>query len=96
MFEFTPQGQLVWNAKVQVPYVGMLHDFAVTENYIVFYVIPMTINQAQMDAGGIHWSWDNSEADVLRLRAPRRRRQGRALDPRPDAQRDARHGRLRR
>ena len=61
MFEFTPQGKLAWNAKVQVPYVGMLHDFAVTENYIVFYVIPMTINQAQMDAGGIHWSWDNSK-----------------------------------
>ena len=39
----------------------MLHDFAVTENYIVFYVIPMTMNQAQMDAGGIHWSWDNSK-----------------------------------
>ena len=36
------------------------------------------------------------EADVLRLRAPRRRRQGRALDRRPDAQRDARHGRVRR
>ena len=61
MFEFTPQGKLVWSAKVQVPYVGMLHDFAVTENYIVFYVIPMTIDQAQMDAGGIHWSWDNSK-----------------------------------
>jgi carotenoid cleavage dioxygenase len=61
MFEFTPQGRLVWTAKVQVPYVGMLHDFAVTENYIVFYVIPMAINQAQMDAGGIHWSWDSSK-----------------------------------
>jgi hypothetical protein len=61
MFEFTPQGRLAWSAKVEVPYVGMLHDFAVTENYIVFYVIPMTINQTQMDAGGIHWSWDNTK-----------------------------------
>ena len=54
-------GQLVWDAKIQVPYVGMLHDFAVTENYIVFYVIPMTIDQAQMDDGGIHWSWDGTK-----------------------------------
>ena len=61
MFEFTPQGRKVWDAKIQVPYVGMLHDFAVTENYIVFYVIPMTIDQAQMDRGGIHWSWDGSK-----------------------------------
>jgi len=61
MFEFTPQGRKVWDAKIQVPYVGMLHDFAVTENYIVFYVIPMTIDQPQMDRGGIHWSWDGTK-----------------------------------
>src|ERR1700676_3448561 len=28
MFEISAQGKVVWNAKVQVPYVGMLHDFA--------------------------------------------------------------------
>lgn len=61
MFEFTPQGRKVWDAKIEVPYVGMLHDFAVTENYIVFYVIPMTIDQPQMDRGGIHWSWDGTK-----------------------------------
>ena len=61
MFEFTPQGQKVWDAKIQVPYVGMLHDFAVTERYVVFYVIPMTIDQPQMERGGIHWSWDGTK-----------------------------------
>ena len=96
MFEFTPQGRKVWDAKIQVPYVGMLHDFAVTENYIVFYVIPMAIDQAQMDARRHPLVVGRHEADVLRLRAPRRRRQGRAVDRRPDAQRDARHGRVRR
>ena len=35
VFEYTPQGKLVWNARVQVPYVGMLHDFAVTEKHVV-------------------------------------------------------------
>jgi carotenoid cleavage dioxygenase-like enzyme len=57
VFEFTPQGKKVWEAWVNVPYVGMLHDFAVTENYIVLYVIPMKIDTAQMEKGGIHWSW---------------------------------------
>jgi len=60
MFEFTPEGRLVWDAKINVPYVGMLHDFAVTKNFIVFYVIPMNIDEAQMARGGIHWSWNNS------------------------------------
>jgi carotenoid cleavage dioxygenase len=61
MFEFTPGGKLVWNAKIRVPYVGMLHDFAVTQNHIVFYVIPLAIDEAQMARGGIHWSWDKTK-----------------------------------
>jgi len=61
MFEITPQGKLIWNAKIQVPYVGMLHDFAVTQNHIVFYVIPLAFDEAQIGNGGIHWSWDGSK-----------------------------------
>ena len=61
MFEIDASGAIVWNATVQVPYVGMLHDFAVTQKYIVFYVIPLAIDTAQMQKGGIHWSWDGSK-----------------------------------
>lgn len=61
IFEITPAGEVVWDTKIQVPYVGMLHDFAVTERHIVFYVIPMAIDEAQMRDGGIHWSWDPSK-----------------------------------
>ncbi|HEX6260410.1 MAG TPA: carotenoid oxygenase family protein [Woeseiaceae bacterium] len=61
MFEITPQGKMVWNAKIRVPYVGMLHDFAVTQNYIVLYVIPLVFDEAQMARGGIHWSWDGTK-----------------------------------
>jgi carotenoid cleavage dioxygenase-like enzyme len=60
MFEFTPTGRLVWKAKIEVPYVGMLHDFAVTEKHLVFYVIPLALDQKQMDDGGPHWSWDGT------------------------------------
>jgi carotenoid cleavage dioxygenase-like enzyme len=48
----------VWEAKVKVPYVGLLHDFAVTENYIAIYVVPLAMDLEQMKRGGIHWSWD--------------------------------------
>ncbi|HEX6999327.1 MAG TPA: carotenoid oxygenase family protein [Gammaproteobacteria bacterium] len=60
IFEITPQGEFVWNTMIKVPYVGMLHDFAVTERHIVFYVIPLAIDEEQMKRGGIHWSWDPS------------------------------------
>ena len=58
VFEYTPTGKKVWDAWVKVPYVGMLHDFAVTENYIVFYAIPLQFDAAQIQRGGIHWSWN--------------------------------------
>ena len=61
MFEITPQGKVVWNAKIQVPYVGMLHDFAVTEKHIVFYVMPLAFDEVQMKDGGPHWSWDGTK-----------------------------------
>ena len=57
-FEITPAGKKIWEAKVKVPYVGMLHDFAVTDNYVILYVIPMAMDKEQLAKGGIHWSWD--------------------------------------
>lgn len=60
VFEFSPGGEKVWQASVEVPYVGLLHDFAVTRHYVVLYVIPMTMDEQQLAAGGIHWSWDGT------------------------------------
>jgi carotenoid cleavage dioxygenase len=60
MFEYSPQGKLVWNAKVRMPYVCALHDFAVTKNFIAFFLMPLAFDAQQMARGGIHWSWDGS------------------------------------
>ena len=57
LFEYTAQGKKVWDAWVKVPYVSMIHDFAVTEHFIVLYIIPLAIDHEQMKRGGIHWSW---------------------------------------
>ena len=48
----------LWETKIKVPYVGMIHDFGVTERYVMFFCVPMTIDVEQMKRGGIHWSWD--------------------------------------
>jgi carotenoid cleavage dioxygenase-like enzyme len=61
VFEYTPQGRRIWNAWIKVPYVGMIHDFAVTQKHIAFYVIPLAIDLEQMQSGGIHWSWDGTK-----------------------------------
>lgn len=65
VFEYTPDGRKVWEAWIKVPYVGLLHDFAVTEHHIAFYVIPLALDEEQMRRGGIHWSWDGSKPTYL-------------------------------
>lgn len=58
IFQITPQGKVVWQTMIKVPYVGLLHDFAVTQKHIVLYVIPMMFDEEQIKNGGIHWSWN--------------------------------------
>jgi carotenoid cleavage dioxygenase-like enzyme len=50
----------VWEARIKVPYTCLLHDFAVTENHIAIYVIPLAYDPEQIRRGGIHWSWDKT------------------------------------
>jgi carotenoid cleavage dioxygenase len=43
-----------------MPYVCGLHDFAVTQHFIAFFMMPLAFDAEQMARGGIHWSWDGS------------------------------------
>ncbi|HZF14772.1 MAG TPA: carotenoid oxygenase family protein [Steroidobacteraceae bacterium] len=52
-------GKINWETWIKVPYVGMLHDFAVTSRHIAFLVIPMATNVAQMKQGGVRFAWDS-------------------------------------
>lgn len=53
-------GKVSWEAWIKVPYVGMLHDFAVTQRHIAFLVIPMATNVERMKQGAVHFAWDSS------------------------------------
>ncbi|HEX5421117.1 MAG TPA: carotenoid oxygenase family protein [Gammaproteobacteria bacterium] len=60
-------GQIKWDAWVQAPYLGMIHDFAVSENYIMFLVTPLAFNEANVKKGGVIWAWDSSLPTYLGL-----------------------------
>lgn len=60
LFEIDRSGRKVWETKVPVPYCGLLHDFAVTENHIAIFVVPLAYDPDQLQRGGIHWSWDKT------------------------------------
>lgn len=55
-------GELVRECWIKAPYVGMLHDFAVTQRHIAFLAIPMVFSREQMQAGGVHFAWDSTQA----------------------------------
>ncbi|HEU4593300.1 MAG TPA: carotenoid oxygenase family protein [Steroidobacteraceae bacterium] len=45
---------------IKVPYVGMIHDFAVTQRHIALLVIPMITDVEGMKQGRVHFAWDSS------------------------------------
>ncbi len=65
VFEIDKEGRKVWGAEVRMPYVGAVHDFAVTENHVAFFLMPMVMDREQMKRGGIHWSWDPAGKSYL-------------------------------
>jgi carotenoid cleavage dioxygenase-like enzyme len=65
VFEIDKLGRKIWSAEVRMPYVSSVHDFAVTENHIAFFLTPLAIDREQMQRGGIHWSWDKDKKTYL-------------------------------
>lgn len=53
-------GRLTRELYIQVPYAGMIHDFAVTQKHIAFLVVPMATDVPAMQQGRVHFAWDSS------------------------------------
>jgi len=53
-------GKLLRETWIKVPYVGMIHDFAVTSKHIALLVVPMATDLPAMKQGRVHFSWDPS------------------------------------
>lgn len=60
VFSADPKGHVTWHAWIKVPYVGMIHDFAVSQKYIAFLCIPMATNVQRMKEGYVHFAWDST------------------------------------
>jgi carotenoid cleavage dioxygenase len=60
IYSIDKSGEVNWESWIKAPYVGMLHDFALTQRHIAFLVIPMAVNLEQMKNGGVHFAWDST------------------------------------
>ena len=55
------EGRLISEEWFEAPYAGMVHDFAVTEDYVVFPIFPTIVELKRLKAGGLHWMSDISQ-----------------------------------
>ena len=53
-------GQVVREARFQVPYVSMMHDIALTQKHILFPFGGYVTSPERLAEGNIHWGWDDS------------------------------------
>ncbi|KAI6265587.1 hypothetical protein MCOR27_011352 [Pyricularia oryzae] len=57
-FTFHKKGAILETVWLVAPVVAMIHDFAVTENWVLFPIIPQTCDLERMKNGGEHWQWN--------------------------------------
>jgi carotenoid cleavage dioxygenase-like enzyme len=70
-YEADRSGRIVHETWFRAPYSSMIHDWAVTENFVVFPIIPLTSDLDRLKAGGPYYVWDGSQ-DVYLGVVPRR------------------------
>ncbi len=58
------------------PYVGIMHDIAITKKYILFPVIARTTSDARLKSGEPMWEWDGNLPTMIGI-LPRDRRRAR-------------------
>ncbi|GAB3615632.1 carotenoid oxygenase family protein [Okibacterium endophyticum] len=57
-YEADASGAIVFERWFESPYSAMLHDFGVTENYIVFPVFPLVSDLQRLKEGHPYFEWD--------------------------------------
>jgi carotenoid cleavage dioxygenase len=60
IFSTDKHGTVNWETWIKAPYAGMIHDFAVTQKHIAFFVIPMATNVERIRAGAVHFAYDST------------------------------------
>ncbi|MDB5460006.1 MAG: dioxygenase [Caulobacteraceae bacterium] len=56
---FDAEGRITWSLDFQVPYPSMLHDIALTRDYVVIPGGGTVTSTERLEAGRPHWAWDS-------------------------------------
>lgn len=61
LYTISPNGEKTEETWYKAPFCGIIHDCAITENFVVFPMTPLKANLERMKKGGNHWAWDPNE-----------------------------------
>jgi len=59
---FDKAGRITWEVRFKVPYASMLHDMALTKDYVIIPGGGTVTSPERLAAGRPHWAWDASRA----------------------------------
>jgi carotenoid cleavage dioxygenase-like enzyme len=59
-YEITPAGELIRELWFRAPYYCMMHDFAITEDYALFHIVPSIGNWERLRKGLPHFGFDTT------------------------------------
>lgn len=59
-YEVTPEGELIHEIWFKAPYYNMMHDFAITEDYALFHIVPSIGSWDRLEKGLPHFGFDTS------------------------------------
>jgi carotenoid cleavage dioxygenase-like enzyme len=55
------QGRLVREEWFEGPFCALMHDFAATQEHLIFPFMPITADLKRIEEGGPHWAWNPSQ-----------------------------------
>ncbi|AOG01650.1 retinal pigment epithelial membrane family protein [Blastomonas sp. RAC04] len=57
-YTISPDGEITDEVWFEIPYYCMMHDFGITEDYVVFHVVPIVGSWERLEAGLPHFGFD--------------------------------------
>ncbi|OCL10790.1 9-cis-epoxycarotenoid dioxygenase-like protein [Glonium stellatum] len=71
VYTIDADGKKTEEAWYKGPFCGVIHDCAITKNYVVLPMTPLKCSLERMKKGGNHWAWDPEEDQLYGI-VPRR------------------------
>lgn len=58
LYSFDRDGKITWEVRFEVPYSSMLHDMALTKDYVIIPGGGTVTSMERLESGRLHWAWD--------------------------------------